>query len=354
MFPYWFLFSIFAVGSLGNAQPKSGRYADLSPLLLVAGLFAALFVGMRFETGADWSNYIDIFKATASQLSSALASGDPAYMFFNWLIRQAGGQLWHVNLICSLIFMWGLIRFAQTQPNPWLALAVAIPYLVIVVSMSYTRQAVAIGFLMVAIRAFERGRLQLFLGYLIAAALFHKTAIVVLPLFVLAVTKHRTVIWLAAGLIGVVLFTFLLSAVLDRMTDIYFGSELESSGAMVRVLMNVVPAVIFASISRRLCRSETELLLWRNFAFAALATFGALFVFSSTTLVDRVALYLIPLQVFVLSRLPYAFPMNGRANSQLLLGVLVYSAAVQLVWLTYAKHATLWIPYRFALMATGN
>jgi apolipoprotein N-acyltransferase len=111
-------------------------------------------------------------------------------------------------------------------------------------------------------------------------------------------------------------------------------------------MMNVLPAMIYLCFSRRFSRSEEERRLWRNFSLAALAAAVGLFVLPSTTVVDRLALYLTPLQLVVLGRLPQAAPLNGRPNAQLLLAVLAYSAAVQFVWLNYATHSEGWVPYR--------
>jgi hypothetical protein len=116
----------------------------------------------------------------------------------------------------------------------------------------------------------------------------------------------------------------------------------------VRVAMNIVPAVIFLAFHKRLVLNEVERLLWRNFALASLAALAAL-AFAPSTVVDRFALYMVPLQVFVLSRAPYAFGLQGRPNGQVMFAVLGYSAAVQTIWLVYATHAPYWLPYRMAL-----
>jgi hypothetical protein len=71
---------------------------------------------------------------------------------------------------------------AIPQPRPWLALTLAFPYLVMVVAMGYTRQAVAIGVECLALLALERDRLLVFLGWIALAATFHKTALVLMVL----------------------------------------------------------------------------------------------------------------------------------------------------------------------------
>ena len=72
-------------------------------------------------------------------------------MLLNWFAGQNELGFWFVNTVCGGIFSYGLIAFARSQPRPWLALAVAVPYLIIVVAMGYTRQAAAIGFVMLGL-----------------------------------------------------------------------------------------------------------------------------------------------------------------------------------------------------------
>ena len=67
----------------------------------------------------------------------------------------------------------------------------------------------------------------------------------------------------------------------------------------------------------------------------------------ATTAVDRVALYLIPIQIFVFSRIPRLAGGNIRVRTLLVLGVIAYYAAVLFVWLNFATHAQYWLPYQF-------
>jgi hypothetical protein len=66
-----------------------------------------------------------------------------------------------------------------------------------------------------------------------------------------------------------------------------------------------------------------------------------LLVLPSSTAVDRLALYVMPLQVAVLSRFPLAF---GRRMGTFI--VVLYSLAIEFVWLNFATHARFWIPYQ--------
>jgi hypothetical protein len=79
-------------------------------------------------------------------------------------------------------------------------------------------------------------------------------------------------------------------------------------------------------------------------ALLALASVGWLLVSASSTAVDRMALYLIPLQLFVFARLPDLMG-RGRGLRNWVLAVVAYYAAVLFVWLNFATHAYTWVPY---------
>lgn len=342
------LFTLFATGSVQyRLLPREER--TKSPLFVAAAAVIWLMVGLRFEVGADWTNYLEIYDTVIrSTVLEAVARGDPAYMLLNALAGYLGLGVWLVNLICAGLFTWGLLIFARRQPNPWLALAVAVPYLVIVVAMGYTRQAVAIGMLMAAIGEFERQRYGRFALLILFAACFHKSVVLILPLIGLSVIRQRFAVYVGMAIIGTVAFSLFLNRFVDTLFSTYVSQDLGSQGAAVRIAMNIVPALLYLSNSRRFAVSEQERVIWRNFAIAVVLTLVGLPFLPSTAL-DRFALYLIPIQIVVLSRLPYAFPSRGLPNAQVTIAVLFYSAAVQLVWLQFAKNASYWLPYRMSV-----
>jgi hypothetical protein len=243
--------------------------------------------------------------------------------------------------------MFGLSRFSRRQANPWLTMVVAVPYLIIVVAMGYTRQAVAIGVILAGITTlYERQSILKFGLYILIAASFHKTAIIMLPLVALAITHNRTVIIAISASLGAALFYFFLNPQLDILVENYVVTEYDSEGASVRVAMSALPAAIFLLFQNRFSLSEFDKRLWRNVSCAALVALLMLMTMESSTVVDRLALYTIPIQLVVFSRLPYVLSTDVSGRTSLILLVIAYSAAVQFVWLSYASHARDWIPYR--------
>jgi hypothetical protein len=340
---YWALFGFFAVGSLfaqsGQLQPRS------RPFLALGAVITALLIGLRYRVGGDWDTYDYWFSyAGRGDLGRVLKFGDPAYQVLNWAAAHAGFEVWTVNLVCGAIFAWGLWRFCKSQPEPWLAFAVAIPYMVIVIAMGYTRQAVALGIIMAGLASFDRNSSTVrFAIYVAIAALFHKTAVVAFPLVALANPRNRTLNLLIVAATSVLLYDVFLGDAMEQFVEHYIKTRYSSQGAGIRVGMTLVAAIVLWIGRGQLALTDTESRLWRNFAIAAVAALVLLFVLPSSTAVDRMSLYIIPLQLAVLSRVPLATGslMGGRAV------VLGYSALVEFVWLNYAQFAKAWVPYQF-------
>jgi hypothetical protein len=320
----------------------------VQPLLLVVGLFTAVLIGFRYEVGGDWINYLRIYNYLQyADFWAAATFADPAYALLNRIAHLLGVEIWFVNLICAAIFTWGLVKFCAGQPNPWLGLVVAVPYLVIVVGMGYTRQAAAIGLILVGLSQLERGSVIRFAAYAVVAAAFHKSAIAAVPLVALGSARGRVMHAALLGLLGLMIFYVFVERGMAGFTASYVNQQYDAQGAAVRVLMNIIPATIFLLFKNRFDITPDARILWRNFSIGAYVTLALLFLVESSTIADRLALYLIPLQVFVFSRLPYAFPRNGKPDPLLVMSIVAYSAVVQFVWLTRAQHAESWLPYQF-------
>ncbi|GIX30230.1 MAG: hypothetical protein KatS3mg124_0702 [Porticoccaceae bacterium] len=340
MLAYWLLYGIPALAALAERVRVRRSFA----WAFYVG-FLVLAVGLRDRVGGDWPQYLEIFRATRYlSLAEAAMRGDPGYQAVNWLCQQLGLGIWGVNLLCALLFAWGLAAFCRAQPRPWLALAVAVPYLVIVVAMGYTRQAVALGLAMRGLVHLGEQRHLRFALWVLLGALFHKTAVILLPVAALAATRRRlwTAVWVA--LVTVLAYQLLLEEAVDTLYTNYLERRYQSQGAFIRLAMNTVAAVLFLLWRRRFACGREGVALWTWFAWLSLALLAILLLSPSTTAVDRVGLYFLPLQLVVFARLPDA--LGGARPAALVGAVVAYYGAVLFVWLHFAYHAHAWLPYR--------
>lgn len=346
MWPYWLLFAAMAVLAL---TPGKLRASQAGWVWLMVAVLLSLMMGLRHEVGGDWLNYLRQFwRFSAGSLFEILATAkDPGYSFLGWLAAKLGGGIYLLNLMCAIPLAAGVVALARRQPWPLLAMLAAIPYLIIVVGMGYTRQAAAIGFAIFGLVALSDRRQRLFVFWIVLAAAFHKTAVLLLPIAALAATNNRlwTYVWVGVmSLVGAGLF-FLESS--ETLWDNYVVSEYAdaSQGAAIRVSMNAVAAALVLVFGPRLFGGATaEFKLWRWMAIIALAT--VLLLPISATAVDRMALYFIPLQLVAFARLPSAFP-DTKQRTLIVLGTVFYYGSVQFVWLNFAANASFWLPYRF-------
>ncbi len=344
MLPYWILFAYFAVGAAMESTRRAvGRHAP-RPFLLIGIVLTAVMIGSRYEVGGDWRSYEFMFAFVRNvSFERAIEFGDPGYQALNWLVQEWNGDIWWVNSVSAAIFAWGLFRLCQNQPKPMLAAAVAVPYLIIVVAMGYTRQSIAIGILMAGLASLGRGGSVIrFAVYVAFAALFHRTAVLVLPLVIFAGERNRILNVLAGIAASVLFFDLFLADATDQFVKAYIETRYSSQGAWIRVILNLVPAVLLLTKAGRFGFTPQEEKVWRYIAIAACIMPFILLATPSSTAVDRMALYLMPMQIVVLARayLLFANPRFGVA------AVIAYSLAVQAVWLNFASHSKLWIPYQ--------
>ena len=309
-------------------------------------------IGLRHEVGGDWYNDWELVTGVRQSgaivlLSEAIVKTDIGYSLLIWLVNEIGLDVYTLDVLSAIPFVWGLIVFCRVQPRPWLALTVAVPYLVMVVAMGYTRQGVAIGFSMIGLVALSRGGIVRFACWLAFAALFHKSAVILLPLAVLADTRRTFFRILWVSIVTLILFALLLQESVDGLVRGYIVAQYESHGAGIRVAMNAVPAVLFLWFRRHFIMPERDSIFWTWISFGALAFVGLLAISPSSTAVDRVALYWIPLQLFVFSRLPNALGHRHGKNEFWVYAVVAYSATVHFVWLFFADTAFAWLPYQF-------
>ena len=329
-----------AVLSLSSAYRKYGK-------LIWAILFVlfVVFIGLRHEVGGDWGGYLRRYNEVKfDSFLPYVTRFEVGYMLLNWVSYQLNGGIYLVNTVCAIIFVGGLISFCRTLPFPFLAFSAAIPYMIIVVSMGYTRQSAALGLIMFSMKYLSQGRTKYSVMYILLATLFHKSAIIILPLVILYKSTKLSSRLIGVG--GVILFVVLLSLSerFDRLWHVYVITGSQSDGAVVRLIMNLIPAIILIVYYSRMRKIWGDSRLWLIIALINITLLPFAFGPMSTA-VDRIALYFMPLQLVVFSRFPALFS-NARVRIMLIVSTLLYYASVQFVWLNYSNFSAWWVPYQ--------
>ena len=319
------------------------------------GALLILIIGLRHEVGGDWSNYIENYEIVQGLSFSDALQRNMVYQSYGygvlyWFSLNYLNGIYTTNLVCAAIFVAGLLRVCKNMPLPWLALAVSIPYLVIVVATGYTRQAAAIGFIMWGLIDLMNGNQVKFYVMVMFGVLFHTTALFMLPIgFLYANSLSNLKNLILFTLFFVIAFAGFIAEQISSMVYNYVENtgDMKSSGAVIRVAMNVASSLVFLYFRKLWAERYKDRGLWMIFSVTTLIMFPLAFV--SSTFVDRMALYLLPMQLIIFSRSPIL--ITGVYNRTLFIVIVlfIYIGAL-FIWLNFGQHSNNWLPYQNILL----
>jgi hypothetical protein len=306
-------------------------------------LVLLFFCGFRFEVGADWRGYLYIYEGTFySDFEEALEISEPGFFLVNKISDWLGLGFSGVVFTGSLIFLYGCFSYARKTSNPWLAVAVVMPYLVFIISLSGIRQACAIGLGFYLFAHWDRSSLWTKVAVIALAVSFHNSAGVLL-LFVIVGMKSSALlrISLAAVVAGFVAYGFDKTDSFEKYKAVYVDANLISEGAFFHVLLIAFPSALYLVFRNKL---EKAGVANTNVLLASLLTLGAMPLLAvSSTGVDRLTLYFSFVQM-------WAYPALLRARvadrTVIRLGVATLVMAIFFVYFLYGSHASAYVPYK--------
>ena len=353
MITYFLFFLLSAWKAITKPTYRWGRNTSIFLWVVLT-----ITIGFRYRVGGDWEGYERFYdKNSVIPLIESIKGREPLFSLLNWISYQLDFGVYGVNFVCGLIFSAGLIYFCRRTKRPWVALTVAIPYLITVVAMGYTRQGTAIGLLLFGYSNLADRKVIQFILWVIAASLFQLTSVVVLPFaipYLRSKSLANTIIKFVLAFIGITGISYIfLSGRIEILIAGYFKSGMESEGAYVRVFLNVVPSILYLIYENRLEINKYTKILWRWMSYFALLCLIGLFVVPSTTSIDRLALFGIPIQLFVASTIPDYRIFSLRPKVLISL-VVIFALLVLAVWLGFASNAFAWIPYRNIIWSSMN
>lgn len=357
MIPYYaiyFLLAFAAAFEAPNRFTHVKKNRNISFLGLLFLILCSFFIGSRLYVGADYNlyslNFDNLSQDTFADILFTLSryvSHDIGYEVVSMVAAEFNLGFPAVTLACGTLFAMGLVKFCFSLPRPWLALAVAYPYLIVVVGMGYMRQGVALAFLMWALPyLLERKRLK-FMFFIFLGCLFHKTLVLFFSLPFLVFSEGRLKLILLFIIFFPILYIAIIAETISSLQHNYLAQNQQSAGALVRLLLSTTGAALFFLFVAPKLENINEIRLWSWFSIFSILAFLSYFIVSSSTAVDRIALYLLPLQIYLFSKLPdYLDDSNNQDNFLWVLFVLIVFLLVLFVWMTYGAHSMYWLPYQ--------
>ena len=349
---YYLLYFFLAFKSIEETQAFNTFKKQTQNLLII---FFSLFIGLRNEVGCDWDQYLGIFQNVKDGLIENWATLEPAYFTLNSIFSNFEFGIYLVNAVCALIFSYCLIKFCQSLPRPWLGLTVAFPYFIIVVAMGYTRQSVSIALFLLAVLILEKGQFYRSIFVIILGMLFHRSGglFFFAPLiYTFQSSRFNNLLKILIIIpIGYYFVSELIIPNLDNFIYGYLNQQMASAGALIRIILCFIPSLIFIFNINKFKISNIAKKIFLVISWLSVFSLIALPLVPSSTVVDRVALNFLPIQVLVASHLPDSgiLKLNKFASKVLIVFFVFF---VLSIWFLFAKHSYCWIPYRNIIFST--
>jgi hypothetical protein len=308
--------------------------------------FLILLVGLRYEVGADWYPYVDIIFPVYKNINffDIFSFSDPGYGLINYIAQKFNFSIAFVNIVCASIFISGFYKFAKNFHSINGAFLIAIPYMIVVMSMNYTRQTTALGLVLFALSYLINNRIFASFLFIVLASTFHKSAFLFMPFALVYFRDSKFFIYLA--ILAIPFFAYSIAQLFfEALIDEYLGGDYGSSGSGIRLLINFLAGLTFFAIKSNFYFSRNEETIYNAIAALSIGIFVLSIFIPFTTFFDRIGLYFSIIQIIAFSNLMYL--LRPRPVGFLILMPIYFFTLY--FWLSNSAYAQSWIPYSFSL-----
>lgn len=340
MLPYLLMFSLPA--ALVAAGARRARLA-----LIIVAIFYWLMIGFRFQVGMDWNNYFYLYSLAADRpFLDLLLSQEPGSQLLMWAASHTPLGYIFVNIVSGGIFCWGFFKLARRFPEPFLAIIVATPLLVVAFAMSGTRQTIALGIIFYLFSTWETRSTLGRAAWILVASLFHFSGVFMLAFVALSsrwLEGARVMGALASGLI-ILLIIYAAPDMIQGYGELYVAGarRVEAPGAFWQVGVIALTALLYWVVRKRWIGVNGRHQLFEDLSIAALLAVPAVYV--SSVGAYRFALYLWPTAMYVVSGLAELID-DPRTRILYRGAVVIVSALLMIGWLTFSNSGFAWLPY---------
>ncbi len=320
-------------------------------LFLTIFLLYVILIGNREQIGMDWNNYVAIHSYMRYlDLNDVLFDSEAASNTLFWISDRHFSGIYTSNLAAAIILVIGVLIFSARTAEPWLSVLAATPYICIVVGMSATRQAMAVGVIFAIFALWHEYGLLRKAAAIFAASLFHTSAIFIGG-FLIQDLRVNLALRVVVGSVVVAAGVYFLSRAgiyseqIDFYAESYLSAEgqIASPGALAHVALVALPAAIYFFVRDRIYAIYERSGFLDMSALICIALVPTAFVFS--TAASRFSIYMQFFPMIFYPILVDTFKTEDNRNL-VRLGVSLLCVVFLYVWLRFANNSFAYLPYR--------
>jgi hypothetical protein len=317
-------------------------------VFLISFILLWIFIGFRYETGADWSSYVIIMNDLQGTYLNDLNYSDFGYGLLNWISINYFGSIYFVQSVSAAITLYFSYKFLKILPNYWVGLSILFQPFFVYVSMNQTRQGVAIAIIsyLIASELYKRSFLKTITLIFLAYA-FHSTAILFFGIYIAAsflLSNKGRMYFIPIGVVIYVIGTYT-SQRFSYLYDLYIEEAFVIESAMsffaLRIFITLVAALFLLHYVFRARMIDS----WRGiFAASYLAIPISMYFFPDAIIsIERFAAYWIFLQAIAFSQ--KSWDVN-REDSRNVLIVSISYVILLFIWFRLSSVSSFWFPYQ--------
>lgn len=308
MYPYiafiTFVFSLLALSSMLKISLGIRNLLHYSTFVL-----CVLFLGLRYNVGVDYASYYTYMEKLVD--GSVIFFKEPFFDISVILVNSLGLDLRYTFLLLGLFFLipsFLSIKYWSKNYELGVLIFILLPTFYLA-SFNSVRQFIAVGFFMFSIRYIYERDLLKYVIVISLGALFHKSIILVAPvyLFVHKQLKPKILLFLVVGYILVMKFA--LASILSSLGFMDKLLEFDNEGANLKGLVFVILCIV-SYIFKNAYRSKyNDFNIVFNLVFiASIISITPLIIPSlPSSTVLRMSSFFTPAIIFYLSAFPSLF-----------------------------------------------
>lgn len=347
MIPYFILLAfIIILACLQDQFPK------LSIFNIVACILLAIFGGIRYGVGTDFYNYEEIFSTLKN---TGVAYTEIGFNTMANLVFSLGFSIQVAFLLSSFIICYCFYRYIKDNSiHPGLSYFIFFSFPIFyLASFNGIRQFIAVAIFIYAIKFIKSKSFIKYMVVITIAVSFHKTAIVLYPMYFILNKKIPLYLW-GIGFVSLIALSKILPDILTQIGVNHKYTEVgyyQNTGFNLKSLFIFAILFIVILIRKTISKYSNDINIYINMLGAVCAiSLVPIFINIPSAPVIRMSSYFSPVAIIVLGSMPtYLQHFNLNKNISYLILLSVFSVYFAVTIVSSGDRYNL-VPYNFNLL----